>query len=308
MEGKIVGLPEEEYFASGHNACLGCGMAVTMRIVTKAAGKNSIICNATGCLEVTSSLYPRTAWKVPWIHSAFENVAALASGIDAALKVQGIRDKVNLLAIAGDGGTFDIGLQALSGAFERGHKFCYICYDNQAYMNTGVQRSSSTMKYTETSTTPHGTLIHGKKEWQKPLAMILASHGAKYIATASPSYHLDLFNKVQKALSINGPTFIHILSPCIIGWKHETDDAINLARLAVKTNIFPLYEIEDGKVKVNFKNSNPEPITKYLERQGRFKNLNEQEINYLQKRTDEIWKYLNDLEAKGQIFLPTIDW
>ena len=218
-------LPEEEYFAQGHRACAGCGSVLAIRHVLKAAGKNTIIAQATGCMEVVSTPYPETSWKLPWIHVLFENAAAVASGIEVALKKLNKKD-VNVLAIAGDGGTFDIGFQALSGAIERGHKFCYVCIDNEAYMNTGVQRSGATPMFASTTTSPAGKKVPGKLQPKKPLPFIIAAHGLRYVATASSANPLDIYNKVKKALSINGPSFIQIFTPCPTGWKHPSGQTI----------------------------------------------------------------------------------
>ena len=196
-------------------------------------------------MEVFTTPYPRTSWNVPWIHAAFENAAAVASGVDAALKELKTRDNTNLVVLGGDGGTFDIGFGALSGALERGHKLTYVCYDNEAYMNTGIQRSGATPKYASTTTTPAGKKIPGKKENAKPLPFIVAAHGA-YTATANVAFPQDFANKLKKSFDFDGPSYIQIFSPCPTGWKHPTDQSIEISKLAFNTNIFPLYEIENG--------------------------------------------------------------
>lgn len=290
----ILGLPEEELFAKGHRACLGCGSALAIRHVLKAAGKNTIVTVATGCVEVFSTPYPESSWKVPFIHSAFENAAATASGIVAALKK--LNKNVNVLAIAGDGGTADIGLQALSGAIERGHNFCYICYDNSGYMNTGNQRSSLTPKYAATTTSPAGKKIHGKLEWKKPLPFIIAAHNAPYVATANVAEPLDLVNKVRKALQIRGTCYVQIFSPCPTGWKFPWDKTIEIAKLAIETRVDPLFEIENGFLKITKRIEKKVPVKKYLAMQGRFKHLNEKEINEIQKHVDEEWDRIEKLE------------
>lgn len=270
-------MKNKNLFESGHNACAGCGPAIAMRHILEAAGKNIIVTIATGCMEVVSTPYPLTAWRVPCIHSAFENAAATASGIDKALKVLGKRNKINVIAIAGDGGTFDIGLQALSGAIERGGRFLFICYDNNAYMNTGIQRSGATPKYAETTTSPYGKKIHGKQELKKSMPFIIAAHRC-YVATANIAYIEDFERKIKKALSFNGPSYIQIFTPCVAGWKYPENLTVELARLAVQTRVCPLYEIENGIVILNMHIENPKPIKDYLKKQGRFAKLTEKEI------------------------------
>lgn len=290
----ILGLSEEELLEFGHNACAGCGEALAARFVLKAAGKNTIVVNATGCLEVFSTPYPQTAWKIPWIHGAFENAAAIASGVERALKKLG-KQKVNVLAFGGDGGTFDIGFQALSGMAERGHNVCYVCYDNEAYMNTGIQRSGATPKYAATTTSPAGKKIHGKTEYAKPMPFIMAAHGI-YVATASIAYPQDLTRKVKKALSIDGPSYIQIFNSCPLGWKHKFNLGIKIAELAYKTNVFPLYEIEKGIVTISKKPVQKTAVLEYLKLQGRFKHLGEKEIKEIQGNVDVKWEKLLKLE------------
>lgn len=290
----ISDIPREELLAPGHSACLGCGEAVAIRHILKAAGKNTIIVQATGCPEVYTTLYPNTSWRIPWIHVAFENAAAVASGVREGLNQEGKKD-INVIAISGDGGTFDIGLQSLSGMLERNHKVLYICLDNGAYENTGVQRSSATPKYAWTTTSPIGEKIKGKREWKKPMLLIVAAHNIPYVATASLSNLQDLIKKVRKALSIDGPSYIQILCPCIPGWKMESNKTIEYSDLAVKTKINPLYEVEDGLIKVQ-DIPNPLPVVKFLKEQGRFKHLTSKEIKEIQKHIDEKYKKLKDLE------------
>jgi len=282
----------EELFVSGHHACAGCGPAIAMRQIIKTAGKDSIVTIGTGCMEVISTLYPFSSWKVPCIHSAFENTAATASGIEAALKKQG--KKTNVIAIAGDGGTFDIGLQALSGAIERGHKFLFVCYDNGAYMNTGVQRSSATPLYARTTTTPAG-----KKEEKKHMPFIVASHGKVYVATANIAYPVDLQNKIRKALAFNGPSYIQIFSPCVPGWNYHSSETVQIARLAVETRASLLYEIENGIVKLNKEIENPKALKLWLERQGRFKSLSQEESEKLQNYATDYYKHIKKLSDSG---------
>lgn len=286
---------EFEGFLPGHNACAGCGAAIAMRHVTKALGRNVIISLATGCMEVVSTAYPLTAWNIPLIHSAFENAAATASGIEAALKHQGRKERV--VAIAGDGGTFDIGLQALSGMVERNHDILFICYDNEGYMNTGVQRSGATEKYAETTTSPYGKIIHGKVEWKKPLPFIIAAHGC-YVATANIAYLNDLYTKIKKAIAMKGPKYIQIYTPCVIGWRIPTNETIALSRLAVQTGVYPLYEIEKGILKLSM-DIKSKPISEYLQRQGRFKYLTEEEIKKIQAHVDSEYEKIKKLSEIG---------
>ena len=290
-----AGLPDEELFAQGHRACAGCGSAIAMRHALKAAGKNTIVVSATGCMEVVSSPYPETSWKVPWIHAAFENSAAVASGIAEALKAQ--KKDVNVLAIAGDGGTFDIGFQALSGAVERGHNFCFLCYDNSAYMNTGIQRSGATPKYAATTTSPAGKIMHGKQEWKKQMPLIIAAHNEDvYVATANIAYPQDFYKKVKKGIEHKGPAYIQVYVPCVPGWKIASNKTIEIAKLAYNTKVTPLYEIEKGQLKFSMKPSKDIPIIDYLKTQGRFKHLNEKEVAEVQEHVNKQWDKLIKLE------------
>ncbi len=293
----ICGLSKEEHFASGHKACAGCGAALVPRYALKAAGKNTIVCNATGCLEVFSTAYPETAWKVPWIHVTFENAASVASGIDKALTKQGKRDKLNLLVFGGDGGTFDIGFQFLSGAIERGHKFTYICYDNEAYMNTGIQRSGSTPKYAATTTSPAGKKIHGKTEFKKPMPFIIGAHKNVYVATANIAFPQDFVAKVKKALAYDGPSYIQVYAPCPTGWKFASDMTIEISKMAFNTNIYPLFEIEDGVITLNREPSNKRPVEDFFKMQGRLKHLNDKEIRDVQKHVDKEFERIKHLSA-----------
>lgn len=290
-----------EGFVSGHNACAGCGAAIAMRHILKVCGKNTIVTIATGCMEVVSTAYPFTAWRVPCIHSAFENAAATASGIEAALKKQG--KKINVIAIAGDGGTFDIGLQALSGMLERGHRVLYICYDNEAYMNTGIQRSSSTPLHAATTTTPYGLIASGKLEQKKNMPFIVASHNHNvYVATASIGYLQDFKNKIKKALehinkSNGGPAYIQVLCPCIPGWKIPSNMTIRLAKQAVNCRAYPLFEIEQGKIKLQ--EFPYEKLENYLKAQGRFSHLTSQEIEDLKKFFEKQYEKLKKIADSG---------
>ncbi|MBN2013686.1 MAG: pyruvate synthase subunit beta [Candidatus Altiarchaeota archaeon] len=289
----ILGLPEEEYFSYGHRACAGCGAAIALRLITKAAGRNSILVEPTGCMEVISTPYPETAWKLPWVHGAFENPASIASGICAALKVKG-REDVNVVAFGGDGSTYDIGFGHLSGAFERGHNFAYICYDNEAYMNTGIQRSGSTPYGAATTTSPAGKKSIGKEVWKKDLVHVLAYHGSPYVATASIGYPTDAYKKIKKAIETKGPTFVNILATCPTGWRTPTEKSVEIAKLAVETGVFPLYEIVDGRHSINMPKdaSRLKPVEDYLKAQGRFRHLfkperNDKAIKYIEERVKE---------------------
>jgi pyruvate ferredoxin oxidoreductase beta subunit len=283
---------KEEYFAPGHRACIGCAEALAVRLVAKALGSNTIIVAATGCMEIVASQLPWTSWKLPWIHTLFENTAAVASGIESGVKMMMSKGKmpkedINIAATAGDGGTSDIGLQALSGALERGHKFIYVCWDNEAYMNTGIQRSSATPYGASTTTAPAGKQSIGQMTWKKNMPAIVAAHNIPYVATACPSYPFDLMDKVQKATTVNGPSYIHVFSVCPTGWRSAPEISIDLGRLAVQTGVFPLYEIENGKYKLNVNTPRRKPVQDYLKLQGRFRHLSENEIKLIQDRVDK---------------------
>jgi len=262
----------ETLFKPGHTACAGCGQAIAARLVIDAAGKNTMIANNTGCLEVFSTKYPESAWCVPWIHSLFENCAAVASGIEYGLKYLGKKDTINVIAQGGDGGTADIGLQALSGMLERGHDVLYVCYDNEAYMNTGIQRSGLTPTTSNTTTTPPGSASFGNPRPKKPMPDIAAAHGIPYVATASVGYPQDIQKKVKKALSIKGPKYIQIHVPCPLGWRHESSQTSEVAKLAVETGLYPIFEYENGQL-IPRKIASVKPVEEYLKVQGRFKHL-----------------------------------
>ena len=293
----------EENFAPGHRACIGCGEALAVRHVCKALGKNVIIVTATGCIEIFSSLLPQTSWQMAWIHTLFENVAAVMSGIESAYKVRvrkgKIPDKnVKFVGFGGDGATTDIGIQALSGAMERGHDFLYVCYDNEAYMNTGIQRSSSTPYGAWTTTAPVGKKSSiGQVTWKKNMPEIAVAHNIPYVATACPSYPLDLMAKVKRGAEMDGPAYIHILSVCPTGWRSPTDITIELGRLAVETGVFPLYEVINGEYNLSVDLPDLKPVTEYLKKQGRFKHLNDDTIATIQTRVEE--DYLKLREKAG---------
>jgi len=256
---------------SGHRACSGCGEAMAARMVTDLIGPNAIYVNATGCLQVFTTHNQQSAWQAPWIHSVFANAAAVASGVEAALRARG--DSTPVVVQAGDGGTFDIGLQCLSGMIERGHDVLFVCYDNEAYMNTGVQRSSSTPHAVRTTTSPAGRLSQGKPHLKKDILSIMAAHHIPYAATATIAYFSDLKAKVEKALSLQGPRFLQILSPCPLGWNHEAALSVTVSRLAVETGLFPLVELEYGDITGVMRLAQQRPVEDYLKVQGRFKHL-----------------------------------
>ena len=282
----------EENFAAGHRACIGCAEALAVRLACKALGKNVIIAMATGCMEIVSSPLPWTSWRVPWIHTLFDNTAAVAAGIEAGLKIKemkgrGSEKKIHVVAMGGDGATADIGLQALSGAMERGHDMLYICLDNEGYMNTGIQRSSATPYGASTTTAPVGKYSIGQATWKKNMPAIVAAHGIPYVATACPAYPFDLMDKVKKGAEVEGPAYVHILSPCPIGWRCPPAKSVYAGRLAVQTGVFPLYEIEDGKYKLNYTPLKLKPIEEYLKLQGRYKHLTAETIKIIQERVEK---------------------
>jgi len=291
---------KEEFFNAGHRACQGCGEALAIRLMCKALGKDTVITNATGCMEVISSLYPTTAWTLPWIHVAFPNAAAVASGVEAGLRALRRKGKiadrrVKSVAIGGDGGTMDIGFQALSGAMERGHDMLYVCFDNEAYMNTGIQRSSGTPFLDSTTTAPAGKKIPGNQVWKKNLAEIMVQHNLPYVATASPSYPLDFMNKVKKARRVKGPSYIHCLVTCPTGWRSASETCIKLGRLALETGIFPLYEVENGVYKLTVEiPEKRRPVEDYLKLQGRFRHLTPDQMPVIQARVDLEFKKLQN--------------
>ncbi|MCW3980633.1 MAG: pyruvate synthase subunit PorB [Candidatus Bathyarchaeota archaeon] len=296
-----------ELFTSGHRACAGCGPAIALRQVMKATRGPTIVTNATGCMEVVSTIYPYTAWRVPWLHTAFENVAANASGIEAALKAMKrkgiIKQDVDVIAFAGDGGTFDIGIQALSGAAERGHDFLYVLYDNEAYMNTGIQRSGGTPLGASTTTSPAGKLIPGKTQFKKPIADIMVAHDIPYVATATIAYWQDVLMKARKGIEAEGPAFLHVFAPCPRGWRYDTSKTVEIARLAVETCVFPLWEAVDGEYSLSpqsrivaLRPDRKKPVAEYLKMQRRFRHLFNPSFEYvkndLQNKIDKRWNKL----------------
>lgn len=297
MEGGFIKfgknlVAKDELLSFGHRACLGCGLAVTIRLALKVLGKDTVVAVPAGCWSGVGSMYPDTAWRVPWMQTLFENSAAVMSGVESGFRILMEKGripqrKINCVAMAGDGATNDIGVSALSGALERGHDFLYICLDNEAYMNTGIQRSSATPYGASTTTTPVGKVTAGQTTQKKNMVEIVAAHDIPYVASACPSYPFDLMNKVRKGADIKGPAYIHVLAPCPTGWRLPTDLTINIGRLAVETGVFPLYEVENGRYKLNVDRPKLRPVEEYLKPQGRFRHLSEQEIEKIQKRVNE---------------------
>ncbi len=288
-----------ELLSPGHSMCAGCGIGTALNLLSRAVTKDTIVCSATCCAEVTTSAYPLTAWNVPWIHSAFETTSAMASGVEAAVKKLGRKCKV--LAVAGDGGTYDIGFQGMSGMFERGHKVTQICMDNEAYMNTGIQRSGGTPHGAWTTTSPNGTVSSGKPQWKKPIVDIVAAHRIPYAATASVGYPMDFVAKIKKALE-NQPSFVVVHCNCPPGWKIDNSKGPKIAKLAVDTGVNPLYEIENGQLKLSRPLNDRKPVAEYLKLQGRFKHLNEKEISEIQKHVDGKCEELEAREKSGLKF------
>jgi pyruvate ferredoxin oxidoreductase beta subunit len=289
--------PKMDGFAPGHRACIGCGEALAVRIACKAMGSNIIVANATGCMEVVSSQMPNTSWDVPWIHTLFENNSAVASGIESALKVMVRKGKLpdkgtKVVAMGGDGATSDIGFQALSGALERGHDFLYLMFDNEAYMNTGIQRSSATPFGASTTTSPAGKKSIGQKTAKKNMPAIVAAHDIPYVATACPSYPFDMMEKVKKGLAVNGPAFISVFSVCPTGWRSSPDLSVKLGRLAVQTGAFPLYEVENGQYKLSLDPAPLRPIQEYFKLQGRFRHLSEGTVKLIQEKINSDYEKL----------------
>jgi len=286
-----------ELLAPGHRTCAGCGSILAARQLLKTTGKDVIICEPTGCIEVTSTQYPLTSWKVPWIHVVFENAASVAAGIKSALEAQG-NNHTQVIAFGGDGGFVDIGFGAVSGALERDDDIMIITYDNESYANTGVQRSGATPFGASTSTSPAGLISIGKKQWKKNVPMIAVAHGSKYVASVSIAYPQDFEKKIKKAMKVKGARYLHIHTPCPVGWGFDSSKTIEVARLAVETGMWILYEIEDGKFK---KTVNPKlkPVGEYLKMQKRFKHLKEKETKVIQDRINAAWKELNNLEKSG---------
>jgi pyruvate ferredoxin oxidoreductase beta subunit len=304
MSVTLKKLPEEESIALGRAGCPGCPAVIGARMALKVLGKKTIFVNSTGCMTVNYGY--QGAPLVPYIHTLFENAGAILSGIDSGLKALKKREGINLFAYCGDGGTVDIGFQSLSGAVDRGHRFLYICYDNEGYQNTGGQRSGATPYRARTSTTPVGRVIAGEQRplsRRKDMVRIMAGHGIPYAATASVAYPVDYMNKVARAIQIDGPTYIHLHAPCIVGWGFEDNLGVAVARAAVETCMFPLYEVEDGRrLRITKKVMEKKPVEAYLKLQGRFKHLlkegSQEIIQTIQKEVDSYWDYLQAISSE----------
>lgn len=293
-----------ERLTGGHRMCAGCGAPVVVRTVLRALKEEdkAVIGSATGCLEVSTFIYPYTAWKDSFIHSAFENGAVTVAGVEAAynnLKRTGkIDDTYKFIAFGGDGGTYDIGLQSLSGAMERGHDMVYVCYDNGAYMNTGIQRSSATPKYADTTTSPAGSVIPGKSQYRKDLTQVIAAHHIPYIAQTAPIGNFkDLYEKSEKAIYTPGAAFLNVLAPCPRGWRYDTPKLMEMSQLAVDTCFWPLYEVVDGVYHLSYMPKQKRPISDWLEAQGRFRHIvkDVEKVDEIQKEVDARWETLLSL-------------
>jgi len=290
-------------FLGGHSLCAGCGIPTVVRTVLNAIEGPVVVVNATGCLEVATSRYPTTAWNVPWLHAAFENAAATMSGIEAADRVLRRRSpdrarapRTTFVVFGGDGGTYDIGLQSLSGALERGHRLLYVCYDNEAYMNTGIQRSSATPFGASTTTTPAGAQALGKIQQRKDLTAIVAAHHIPYVAQASISHVQDLARKARTASAVEGPSFLNVLSACPLGWGTPGRDAIASARMAVESRYWPLFEIVGGRYRLSHVPAHPVPVAQWLGMQTRFAHLADRPdlVREIQAAVDRDWQTLVD--------------
>jgi pyruvate ferredoxin oxidoreductase beta subunit len=292
-----------ERLTGGHRLCSGCGASIAVRQVLMGTTSPVVAGASTGCLEVATTIYPYTAWNIPFIHNAFENVAATISGAETAykaLKKKGkIKKDIKFVAFGGDGGSHDIGLQSLSGALERGHKLVYVCYNNEAYQNTGMQRSGATPKGASTTTAPAGKVSYGKPQLRKDLTAIVAAHNIPYAAQGSISHWNDLVTKSQKAFAADGPAFLNVLSLCHRGWRYKQEDLIQVSKLAVETGYWPLIEVENGKWRFTYKPKQRKPVVEFLKTQGRFKHLfkeqNKPILEEIQKDLDHHWEYLEKL-------------
>ena len=296
-------LMKEDRFSGGHRMCAGCGSPIAVRTVLRALDPEdkAVVCSATSCLEVSTFMYPYNAWKDSFIHNAFENAAATISGVEAAYNLMKKKGKIDetwkFITFGGDGGTYDIGFQSLSGAFERGHDFVYVCYDNEAYMNTGIQRSSSTPHFADTTTTPAGTVIPGKLQQKKNLTRIMVAHGSPYVAqTTFIGNFKDITEKAHKAIYTPGPAFLNVMAPCPRGWRYPTEKLMEVTKAAVETCVWPLYEVIEGKYVLNYMPKNKLPVEEYLRLQGRFAHMfkpgNEWMIEQVQQEVDKNWEDL----------------
>ena len=300
---QVMNKPER--LAAGHRMCAGCGATIAIRGVLRALheGDRAVIGNATGCLEVSTFMYPYTAWEDSYIHNAFENAGATLSGVETAYRALKKRGRLpqdenfKFITFGGDGGTYDIGFQSLSGAMERGHDMVYVCYDNGAYMNTGIQRSSATPMFADTTTTPVGTQSNGKMQGRKDLAAIIAEHNVPYVAQTTLTQNFkDLYVKSEKAIYTGGAAFLNIMAPCPRGWRYETADIMKICKLGVETCYWPLFEVDHGKWILNYEPRTKLPIEDFLREQGRFKHLfkkgNEYLIEQFQAEVDRRWENL----------------
>ena len=287
----------------GHRMCAGCGAAIVVSGVLRAleSEHRAVVVNATGCVEVSTFMHPYTAWMDSFIHSAFENAAATCSGVEAAYNALKRRGKVDgtikFITFGGDGGTYDIGFQSLSGAMERGHDMVYVCYDNEAYMNTGVQRSSSTPRFARTTTSPVGSVQPGKRQTKKDLTEILVAHNIPYVAQTAPIGNLrDLHLKAHKAIYTEGPCFLNVLAPCPRGWDYPMAKLADIVKLAVDTCVWPLFEVEEGQWRLTHTPKKKLPVEDYLRSQGRFRHMfktgNEWMIEEAQQQVDQKWERL----------------
>ncbi len=297
---------EEEFLSSGHRACQGCGLAINIRLALKVLGKDTICMTPASCWSGVGSAYPDAAWEVPWMQTLFENVSAVAGGVSAAFDIleekgKRVHRKINSVCFAGDGATADIGLGALSGTLERGHDIVYICMDNEAYMNTGIQRSSSTPHGASTSTTPVGPAFAGQQTQKKDVPAIVAAHNIPYVATACVSYPFDYMMKVRKAAEVKGPAYLHVFSVCPTGWRSAPNLSVEIGKMAVETGIFPLWEAEDGVYKLNVKPAKLKPVDEYVKLQGRFRHFNADDIAEMQETVDKNWAALNRKVEASQV-------
>ncbi len=297
----------QDRVTGGHRLCPGCGAGIVARQALLAAGETPVVVvSATGCLEVSTTIFPYTAWETPFLHSALENAGATVSGVESAyrsLKKQGkLEGDIRFIAFGGDGGTYDIGLQSLSGAVERRHRMLYICYNNEAYTNTGIQRSGATPKGAHTTTAPAGKVKQGKEQLRKDLTQIMAAHDMPYVAQSAVGYWNDFTTKVKKALDTDGPAFINILQPCRLGWGYKPEDTLIVGRLAVDTCMWPVYEVENGEYKINVMPKEKKPVVEFLKTQARFKHLmkpeNKQIVDEIQAEVDQRWAKLLKLAGK----------
>ena len=289
-------IPAEEWMRPGHSACPGCGAALAMRYTLKGVGPKALVSIPASCWTVIAPPFPTTALDLPLLDTPIESTGASVSGLRAAADALGL-EGTTVVGFAGDGGTADIGLQALSGMLERGTDALYVMYDNEGYMNTGVQRSGATPERAWTTTTPIGPHSRGKAEPKKDIMAIVAAHRPAYAATVNVAFPEDFVRKVAHAKTLRGPRFLHALAPCPPGWKYSSEETIELGRLATDTNVFPLYEIEAGRYRINRRLARPKPVADYLRGQGRFAHLSPEEIEAIQQEVDARWRHLVALEG-----------